>query len=77
MSKERETETQRERELSFVKVSKEGTKQAEVMAEPDPVSSHFGCFLPCSFPSVWDAGMRLSPARFLCVSLLHDENTSL
>lgn len=43
---------QGETKLSFVKVSKEGKKQAEVMAEPDPASSHFGCFLRCLLPFV-------------------------
>lgn len=47
------------KELSFLKVSKEGKKQAEVMAESDPVSSRLGCFLRRPLQL---CGMRPTPA---------------
>lgn len=68
--REREQASERAVELSFVKVSKEGKKQSEVMAKSDVASSHFDCFLQLQLPFVWDAGMRLSLAWHLCISLL-------
>lgn len=55
-----------ERAPSFVKSSKEGKKQAEVLAEPDPASSRLGCFLQ-QLRFVWDAPISC-PAP-LCFSL--------
>lgn len=41
-------------------------KKAEVMAEPDPASSHFGRFLRRQLPFVWDAPVSCpTPLCFL------------
>lgn len=75
-------EKRRDRELSFVRFQRKARSRPRSWLNPTPclpilAGFFFFFFLRCPFPCVWDAGMRLSPARFLCVSLLHDENTSL
>lgn len=69
--KKKKVGRQGETNLSFVKVSKVGKKQAEDMAEPDLASSHFGCFCDVSFHLCEILGWAcLRPDAF--VFLLHD-----